>query len=65
MGIGESAPVIGTPPTATAPPFAPSTSVGVGVKETVRGRSWNNVTPLSVYINSEPLAATVVETPSS
>jgi hypothetical protein len=48
MGIGELAPVIGTPSIVTAPPFEPSTSVGVGVNETVRGVSWNKVTPLSV-----------------
>ena len=29
-----------TPPTVTAAPFAPSTSVGVAVNETVRGVSW-------------------------
>jgi hypothetical protein len=48
MGIGELAPVIGTPSTVTGAPLAPSTSVGVGVKETTLGASWNRVTPLSV-----------------
>jgi hypothetical protein len=48
MGIGELAPVTGTPSTVTAPPLAPSTRVGVGVKATARGVSWNRVTPLSV-----------------
>ena len=39
IGIGELAPVIGTPSTVTAAPFAPSTSVAVAVKETARGVS--------------------------
>ena len=48
MGIGELGPVIGTPSTVTGAPFAPSTSVGVAVNDTVRGVSWKSVTPLSV-----------------
>ena len=46
--IGADDPVIGMPSTVTALPLAPASSVGVGVKLTVCGTSWNSVTPLSV-----------------
>ena len=48
IAIGADAPVIGVPSTVTALPLDPATSVGVGVKETVRAAPWNSGTPLSV-----------------
>ena len=40
--------MIGIPSTVTGLPLAPAVSVGLGVKLSVCGTSWNSVTPLSV-----------------